>query len=218
MDSHPPLNPRPLTAAPGRRNLMSVTAAPPLVTAASSEAATATAPVMVRLKRRDLSELPMNGLRAIKQLSEKRRSEQPLKSLWLSDQQPKQLSPIDRISPPPRLQEKEKARQKVLQQIQANRDNREKDRAALLERINSEPYMTQQGDVRVRHSPCKRPETVRSFRRLPGESPKSNDLKNIGSLGGGKSRKNVRRHTVKRNRRLTRNKHRRANIRGTNRK
>jgi hypothetical protein len=189
--------------------LRSVTAAPPLVTAASSEAA-ATTPVPaqpVRLNRRDLSKLQMNGFRAIQQLSEKRRREQP----WLSDQQPKQLSPIDRISPPPRLQEQENARLDVLRRIQANKVNRENDRAALLESINSEPYTKRQGDVLLRPPPCKRPETVRRSRRLPGEPPKPNHPMNIGSLGGGKSRKNVRRHTVKRNRRLTRNKHRRAN-------
>ena len=227
MDSHPPLNPRPPTAAPGRRNLMSVTAALPAVTAASEAATAAPPPGMIRLNKSVLSELQMHGLRAIQQLSKKRRSEQPLKSLWLSDQPPKQLSPIDRISPPPRLQEIEKARQTVRERIKANRYNRENDRAALLESLNSEPYMTQQGDVQVIMPQCRRPETVRSA-RLRSEShgevgavlgrdwmgfQKSNELKNIGRLGGGKSRKNVRRRTVKRKRRLTRNKHRRANIR-----
>ena len=225
MNPHPPLNPRPPTAAPGRRKLMSVTAALPAVTAAPP-------PGMIRLNKSALSEVPINGLGAIKRLSKQHRSEQPLQPLWLSDQPPKQLSPIDRISPPPRLQEKENARQTVLQRIQENRDNRENDRAKLVQILNSEPRMTQQGDVRVRMPQCRRPETVRSA-RLRSESrgevgavlgrdwmgfQKSNDLKNIGRLGGGKSRKNVRRRTVKRKRRLTRNKHRRANIRGTNRK
>ena len=218
MDSHPPLNPRPPTAAPGRRNLMSVTAALPAVTAASEAATAAPPPGMIRLNKSVLSELQMHGLRAIQQLSKKRRSDQP----------PKQLSPIDRISPPPRLQEIEKARQTVRERIKANRYNRENDRAALLESLNSEPYMTQQGDVQVIMPQCRRPETVRSA-RLRSEShgevgavlgrywmgfQKSNELKNIGRLGGGKSRKNVGRRTVKRKRRLTRNKHRRANIRG----
>lgn len=236
LNPHPPLKPRPLTAAAPRRR-PAVTA--PSEAAAPSGAATATAPPgMIRLNKSALLEVPINGLDAIKRLSKQHRSEQSM----LTDQQPKpkQLSHIDDndgdISPPPHIKATQDAARRHAAEarhlLEQNRYNRDNDRAALLESINSEPYMTQQGDVQVIMPQCRRPETVRSA-RLRSESrgevgavlgrdwtgfQKSNEIKNIGSLSGGKSRKNVRRRTVKRKRRLTRNKHRRANIRGTNRK
>ena len=176
---HPP-PPRPPTAAPGRRNLMS---ALPAVTA-PSEAATAAPPppVMVRFNRDKLVEIPINGLDAIKWLSKKHQSEQPL---WLSDQSPTQLSPIDRITPPPRLAAIAKARQKVLERIQANSEQRANDRANYLVILNKQPL--------IPVPPSGRPTNSRSNRlglRVPTSNSGSLDLPNEG--GRTRARKNGR--------------------------
>ena len=229
LNPHPPLKPRPLTAAPGRRNLMSalpavtapseaVTAAPPPVTAAATTSATA--PVMVRVNKSKLRLLETNGLDVIRRLRDQQSTKHTAPHARDAEQEePKQLSPISDdgyISPPPRLRAMQAA---VIAKINQNRANREDDRAAVIQRINSASHSLQQIPP-----PGNRPETVRSARLQKNPlGLRFNNTLNVGPLDtrkGGKSRRKLGRRTVKRNRRLTRSKHkhRRANIRGTNRK
>ena len=225
MNPHQPRHPRPSTAAPGRRNLMSalpavtapseaVTAAPPPVTAAATTSATA--PVMVRVNKSKLRLLETNGLDVIRRLRDQQSTKHTAPHARDAEQEEsKQLSPISDdgyISPPPRLRAMQAA---VRYRINQNRANRENDRAAVIQGINSASHSLQQ-----RPPPGNRPETVRSARlqRNPLGLRFNNTL-NVGPLDtrkGGKSRKKLGRRTVNRKRRLTR--HRRANRRGTNRK
>ncbi len=219
MNSHPPSTPRPLTAAPRRRPAVTAPSEAAAPSGAATATATATAPVMVRLNRSKLRPLETNGLGVIRRLRDQQTKHTAPHARDAEQEEAKQLSPISDdgyISPPPRLLEMQDA---VRAQIKQNRANREKDRAALIQRINLESHSLQQ-----RPPPGNRPETVRSARlqRTP-LGLRFNDTLNVGPLDtrkGGKSRRKLGRRTVKRNRRLTRSKHkhRRANIRGTNRK